>query len=204
LGRLFRVHGLFRRVGVALKVDSISVGVLKRGHPHRVPDERRLRRDPARLRFTVDGQSVTTDKADAYAGPQLPLRPAGVRMMVLSILLEHQRGLSDLKRAPFNLAVVPGRPLLGHRKAEPVHIEPQRGFHAGDHEEGDRLLDIRFGFGLRCHIRSPISKSLSRWLDCWLSSLLALSFWLDFCPCFHSQPLVHAASLTSLSLTNND
>src|ERR1043166_5625702 len=151
-------HRFLRDVGITLKVDSISVGVLERSHPHRIADERCLCCDPARLRFTVDGQSVTTDKAAAYACPQLYISPAGVRTLVLSVLLEHQSGLSDLKHAPFNLAVVPRRPLLGHHKAERIHIKPQRGFHAGDHEEGYRLLYVGFGFCLQFHKFGSIAK----------------------------------------------
>ena len=86
----------------------------------------------------VDREGVSALEADgdafaALVGGNL----AGV------VLLEHVGCAFEFEPAPADLAV--DDPLFGALVAEAVDVEAERGFHVGDHEEGNGLLDVGFG-----------------------------------------------------------
>src|ERR1043166_1731181 len=142
-GTAFRlwIHRLFRNIRKAFELEFVAVGIFHHGYPHRVPDERPLRRKSPSCDFFVDGQSVLTLEAygNAHANFAFCLPSIGA---VLAELLQHDCGIPMLQPAPAHFPVAVRSPFLRHLEAESIDIKTQRRFHAGDTKERYGLLYV--------------------------------------------------------------
>jgi hypothetical protein len=158
----FGVGGFFRGVGGAFEVQFVTIQVTYRGHPHGVANEGCARGEAAGDELSVEGESVAALEADGDAMAESLTGEGGV----WAELLKHDGGAFELEPAPADFAV--DDPLFGAGESEAFDVEAEGGFHVGDHEEGDGLLDVgffsdRWLFVVGCWLRVHFGGSSMNW-----------------------------------------